>query len=204
MTTHTPEPDAYEPDEIALAVLQHIHRADYPDPVKDLPEELGLDPLEVEHRLDKLIEHHYVDDDYLNPVRGYSRYSLSPLGREYLVKRKSIAAQQKPTPNEKLEKTLTLLNSFSSNLPKHRIDVGEADEYHALLETAEQELGCDFSEYRIPPSAIKSIEIPQSMSFDAWGNPTSEYTPKYDRFIPATAFKRKLDALLAFLNQKRS
>lgn len=104
--------------------------------------------------------------------------------------------------NEKLDKALSLLNTFSNSLPEHRVDTSEADEYHALLETAQRELECDLSEYRIPESAIKAIEIPQSMSFDEWGNPASDYTPIYERFIPANVFKRKVDALISYLSER--
>jgi hypothetical protein len=114
-----------------------------------------------------------------------------------------IQSSDATRPNEKLEQTLALLNSFSNALPEHRVDTTEAEEYHALLETAQRELNCDLSQFRIPVSAIKSIEIPQSMSFDEWGNPASDYTPEYERFIPSSVFKRKVDALLSFLNQRQ-
>lgn len=77
--------DDYEPDKIALEVLKHIHQVSYPDPVKVLPAQLNIDPLEIEVRLDKLQQHHYVNYNRLQPVRGYSPYSLTAKGREYLL-----------------------------------------------------------------------------------------------------------------------
>jgi hypothetical protein len=94
-------------------------------------------------------------------------------------------------------------NPVRDNLPKGRLELSDRDEYHALLDTAQKELGSDLSAYRIPDTAIKSIEIPHSFSVDMFGN-TSGSTHHIERFIPSRAFKSKLDALLAFLNQKRS
>jgi hypothetical protein len=138
----------------------------------------------------------------ISPVEAKQLLRSVPVGPQ--SESRDVDPSDSPRPNEKLEQTLALLNSFSNALPEHRVDTSEADEYHALLETAQGELNCDLSEFRIPPSAIKSIEIPQSMSFDEWGNPASDYTPVYERFIPSSVFKRKVDALISYLNRGQS
>ena len=103
--------------------------------------------------------------------------------------------------NEKLEKTLALLNSFRSTLPKHSLDSTDMDEYHALLENAQRELSCDLAEFRIPQSAIKTREIAQSVSVDMFGHSSGD-PYRYEQYIPSSYFQRQIDALLSFLKSQ--
>jgi predicted ArsR family transcriptional regulator len=92
------KPDEYKPDELAGKILLHIYRAQWPDPVEDLPKELNVEPLEIEVRLDKLMEHHYVENHQLAPIRGSSPYRLSAKGREYIVANGLLAKSEPPQP----------------------------------------------------------------------------------------------------------
>jgi hypothetical protein len=76
----------YKPDELATKVLRYIYRDEGINPVEDLPEQLKVDPLEIEVRLDKLIKHGYVDYKELVLLRGNNPYSLTPEGKEFLSK----------------------------------------------------------------------------------------------------------------------
>ena len=77
-------PDVYEPDRLAAKVLHHIYNDADSDPMEALPKKLNVGPLEIEHRLDKLVEHDYLNFDRFAPLRGESEYSLSAKGRAYL------------------------------------------------------------------------------------------------------------------------
>jgi hypothetical protein len=100
--------------------------------------------------------------------------------------------------NAKLEKTLALLKSFLSTLPKHSLDSTDVDEYHSLLEKAQRELSCNLEEFRIPQSAIKTREIAQSTSTDMFGRSYGD-PYRYEKYIPASYFQRQISALLSFL-----
>lgn len=105
--------------------------------------------------------------------------------------------------DEKLNETINLLTHMRNNLPMGRLEISDMDEYHALLDSAQNESGCDLSDYRIPKTAIKSIEIPLTHSYDMFGQ---RYGDPYriERFIPSHALRSKLDALLNFFDEKRS
>jgi hypothetical protein len=103
--------------------------------------------------------------------------------------------------NERLEKTLAILSSYRNALTKHSLDLADADEYHALLENAERELSCNLTQFRIPDSAIKTREIPQSFSVDMFGK-TSGDPYRYEKYIPSFYFQRQIDALLSFLHSR--
>jgi hypothetical protein len=103
--------------------------------------------------------------------------------------------------HETLLKTLSLLQSFNANLPKRELRTADIIEYHSLLDEAARDLVCNLDEFRIPATAIQSREIPTSVSFDAFGNPSTRSIPmeQYCRIEP---FKRKIDGLIAFLAKK--
>ena len=109
--------------------------------------------------------------------------------------------QSETLPNEKLEKTLALLNSFRNALPKHNMDTSDIDEYHSLLDSAQSGLGRDLSEFRIPPSAIKNRAIAQSVSYDMFGHRSGD-PYRYEKYIPSASVQRKLEGLLLFLKSQ--
>jgi hypothetical protein len=100
--------------------------------------------------------------------------------------------------HESVVKTLVLLNSFRNNLPKHSVDGSEINEYHELLSTVEDRLGCDLSEFHIPVAAIKYRVVSQSVSFDEWGNTSQKNIPT-EEYCLTTTFKWKLDGVIHFI-----
>jgi chromosome segregation ATPase len=125
--------------------------------------------------------------------------------REAKAENKQIADEmdsfrQQPS-SETLKKTLAILNSFRNTLPKHHLDLTDADEYHALLENAQRELSCNLAEFRIPDSAIKTREIAQSSSVDMFGRSSGD-PYRYEKYIPSSYFQRQIDALLSFLESQ--
>jgi hypothetical protein len=99
-------------------------------------------------------------------------------------------------------KTVALIESFRNNLPKRELKMSDVSEYHSLLREAEKELQYDLAAFRIPSTAFESREIPTSVSFDAFGHPSSDRFP-VEQFCRIEPFKRKIDALLVFLAQKK-
>lgn len=186
----------YKLDKIAIEILKHIYEAEWPDPIEDLPNELSVSRLEIETRLDKLIEHYYVEVNEYNIFHGNSPYSLTPIGRECLANNAR---------NKALDKTLAPLKSFRDNLSKHEMQVSDMDEYHSLLDTIQNELQCDLSEFRIPPSAIDSrTGLPKTFGYSIFeGEPPPIELP-VEKYIPSEVFHGKLDALISHLEQKRS
>lgn len=81
-----PSEPTYKPDELAVKVLRYIYHDEGINPVEDLSQQLSVAPLEIEVRLDKLIEHGYVDHNELALLRGNNPYSLTDEGKEYLLK----------------------------------------------------------------------------------------------------------------------
>jgi hypothetical protein len=182
----------YKPDELAKRVLRYIYLGEGINPVEDLSEQLKLDPLEIEVRLDKLM-HGYVDYNEFALLHGNNPYSLSPEGKEYLLK--TLYRR-----NEKVDQTILVLRSYRNNLSERALDRSDVDEYHSRLETLQEELGRDLSNFRIPPSAIKSRDIPQSFGMDMFGTTYGE--PYYtEHYIPAATFKTYLDALIDHLDE---
>ncbi len=80
------EPADFKPDELAVKVLLYIYRDEGINPVEDLSNQLNVDPLEIEVRLDKLIERGFVDHNEYALLRGNNEYSLSNEGKEFLLK----------------------------------------------------------------------------------------------------------------------
>jgi hypothetical protein len=76
---------AHKPDNIDVKILKYIYEANYADPVKDLPDELTLSPLEIETRLGSLIKHDYVNYDSNAHLFHNSPYCISEKGKAYLL-----------------------------------------------------------------------------------------------------------------------
>jgi hypothetical protein len=109
--------DEYKPDKIAVEILKHIYRSEWPDPIEDLPKELGVDRLEIETRLDELIEHSYVEVNEFAPLRGNSPYTLTPKGRQYLL---TTPARTIPFPDSEpseSEKRILILLAYPDSDP---------------------------------------------------------------------------------------
>lgn len=192
----------YVPDDIATEMLRYIYYADPPDPVNDLARVLNIDPLQVEHRMDKLTQDDYLEYNHYEYMRSQSGYSLTAKGKEFLVN------HEPPTPkkelsaaNEKLDTALLKLKAFRSNLTDRDMDISDMDEYHSLLDTAQTELQCDLSEFRIPPSAIKTREIPGTVAY-MFGQHVSG-SHDCEQYILPEVFKRQLDALIPHIEKKR-
>jgi hypothetical protein len=106
-----------------------------------------------------------------------------------------------PPTDEVRRKILALLKSFHETPPKHSLDSTDVEEYHVLLENLQRELSCNLDEFRIPESAIKTREIPQSFSVDMFGHYYGEpYT--YEQYIPVSYFQRQIGALLSFVESQ--
>ena len=103
--------------------------------------------------------------------------------------------------NERLEKTLALLNSFRNTLPKHSLESTDVDEYHMLLENAQRDLSCNLAAFRRPQSATKTREIAQTVSIDIFGHSSGD-PYRYEHYIPSSYFQRQIDALFSFLESQ--
>jgi hypothetical protein len=152
--------------------------------------------------------HLHRNSGYMCPINGHmislrddNGHRLTPREARNLLRPVTTNPQPKAQ-NEKLEIRLELLNSFRDNLPKYEMDESDLAEYHSHLETIEKELNCDLTEFRIPPSAIKSREIPLTVTY-MHGQPMSD-PYDYEQYIPPEVFKRKLDAVISHLDKKRS
>jgi hypothetical protein len=101
----------------------------------------------------------------------------------------------------KIYKALALLNSFRDNLPKGNIEMNHVEDYHLLLGSLQEQVGETLDEFRIPKSAFKQREIPQSFSMDAYGNTYGD-PYRYEPYCDGHVFKRQLDALAWFIDAR--
>lgn len=136
----------------------------------------------------------------LTPIEAKQRLHSAASGIQTEIETSKQLDQPSDTAlNEKLMKTISLLTSFRDNLPKRELSESDRIEYHALLNTAQSELKCDLSEFEISSGAFKQ-RIVGPVSFDQWGTPLN--SPPIESYIPPDIFRRKLDALLLYLEKQ--
>lgn len=118
-------PEDYEPDNLAIDLLNYIYYADPLDPIDDLAKVKNIDPLQIEHRLDKLQEHDFVEYDHYQYLRSQSPYTLTAKGKEFLVNHpsskpiESVAKADPPlslSPTKQIEKSLSFLTTRNTNM----------------------------------------------------------------------------------------
>lgn len=103
------EPADYEPDELAKKVLRYIHRDEGINPIEDLSKTLNVEPLEIEVRLDKLIDSGYVGHNEYNLLRGNNPYSLNPEGKKWLLK---TPIRNIPFPTREAPRVFRYINAY--------------------------------------------------------------------------------------------
>lgn len=99
----------------------------------------------------------------------------------------------------KFFKASSTLKAFRDNVPQGDIELNHVDDLHSLLDTLQEQIGESLDEFRIPKSALKDREIPQSFSMDAYGNTYGDpyrYIPYCDRDV----FKRQINAVILFID----
>lgn len=99
----------------------------------------------------------------------------------------------------KFYKASTLLKSLRANLPKGDIGLNHVEDYHSFLDTIEDQIKTDLSEFRIPKSALKSHAIPNTVSYDMSGHALGE-PYSYLPYCDGDAFRSRIDAVILFID----
>lgn len=199
-----PHPIAW-PDALAIAVMVHIARAEYPDPARVLSKELNLDPIVIEHCLDKLLAHHYVDEDWLAPLRSQSRYRLSATGREFIVTHHiNIHTHQlTPVDKTKLPQAIESLEAFKQRLPEGDIEESLVAAFNGVLKDIQDETKLYVSRYFIPDALMEpELIAPRQPRIGNRRGAEPAYSKK--RYCDRDMFLTTIDGLIDFINQKLS
>ena len=97
----------------------------------------------------------------------------------------------------KFLKISALLSGLKLNLPVGDVELNHVEDFHSLLTELQEQVGTDLSEFRIPPSAIKTRAIPLTVSY-VFGQPQSE-PYEYQPYCDEKVFKKQVDAVLIFV-----